>query len=273
MIEDGVLLAARHKREGSQIHKHGSGPVLAIESQQGTRRFELVYSQIPTNGGESRAQFFPVASISSVAETAEPVVAVRLTDGCAGANHLPALAPPVPRGTDVIQPAKGRRSVNAAKNRESAEREGNWSRRNLRHERNRKGLQVLVERLQSALTTDGVAEQHRQKIDHLIAAKTLPGKAHLLIDQASNTVLVKIPADQYDFSKPRRGRDGGLRSRLDFHRTIGDTYHTWTSLLRTVVFFLIKEAYFYAGWLPVTPHCASRGKSSARVTTFSTVKP
>src|SRR5216684_20991 len=34
-----------------------------------------------------------------------------------------------------------------------------------------------------------------------------------------------------------------------------------TSLLRTVVFFLFKEAYFYADLLPVTPRCASRGKS------------
>jgi hypothetical protein len=32
-----------------------------------------------------------------------------------------------------------------------------------------------------------------------------------------------------------------------------------TSLLRTVVFFLFKEAYFYADWLPVTARCAIRG--------------
>ena len=55
-----------------------------------------------------------------------------------------------------------------------------------------------------------------------------------------------------------------LRRRLDFHRTIGDTGHTWTSLLRTVVFCLNKEAHCYAGWLPVTPRCASRELSSSR---------
>jgi hypothetical protein len=32
-----------------------------------------------------------------------------------------------------------------------------------------------------------------------------------------------------------------------------------TSLLRTVVFVLFKEAHFYAELLPVTPRCASRG--------------
>jgi len=33
-----------------------------------------------------------------------------------------------------------------------------------------------------------------------------------------------------------------------------------TSLLRIVMFFLFKEAYFYAAWLPVTSRCAIRGK-------------
>ena len=50
---------------------------------------------------------------------------------------------------------------------------------------------------------------------------------HLLIDLVENTVLVKIPADQHHFTKPGRGREVGLRSRLDFYRTIGDTCHTY----------------------------------------------
>ena len=36
---------------------------------------------------------------------------VSLADDGAGSHHLPALAPGVARGTDVIQPAKGRRQV------------------------------------------------------------------------------------------------------------------------------------------------------------------
>src|SRR5260221_7567024 len=111
-----------------------------------------------------------------------------------------------------------------------------------------------------ALSADGVAEEHRQKIDNLIAAKTLPRKAHLLVDQASNTVCVQMPADHDDFSKPRWSRDVGLRRRLDFHQPISDTGHTWTSLLRTIGFFLNKEAHFYASRLPITPRCASRGR-------------
>src|SRR5436305_14826476 len=37
-----------------------------------------------------------------------------------------------------------------------------------------------------------------------------------------------------------------------------------TSLLGTVLFFLIKEAYFYAGPLLVTSRCAIRGRSVER---------
>src|SRR6266849_3410750 len=38
-----------------------------------------------------------------------------------------------------------------------------------------------------------------------------------------------------------------------------------TSLLGTVLFFLIKEAYFYAGSLLVTSRCAIRGNHSSRL--------
>jgi hypothetical protein len=36
-----------------------------------------------------------------------------------------------------------------------------------------------------------------------------------------------------------------------------------TSLLRTVLFFLLKEAYFYAGLLRVTSRCAIRGEDAS----------
>ncbi len=95
------------------------------------------------------------------------------------------------------------------------------------HERNRKGLESLVEFLQGALATDRVAEEHREKIDHLIAPKTLPRKAHLLIDLVQNTMLAKRSANHHDFAKPARGRGVGFRSRLDFYRRVGDTSHAY----------------------------------------------
>jgi len=76
-------------------------------------------------------------------------------------------------------------------------------------------------------------------------------------------MLLEISTHQHHFAKPARDREIGLRSRLDFDRTIGDTGHSWTSLLRMGLFFLITEAHFYARWLLVTPRCASRGSKDA----------
>ena len=64
--------------------------------------------EIATDGREALTQFLPVASVASIAKTAEPLKTVRLTDDGASPHDLPALAPPVARSTDVIQPAKGR---------------------------------------------------------------------------------------------------------------------------------------------------------------------
>ena len=68
MIEDAVLLATSHKRKPGQIREHGSGPILTIEPQQGTRRVELIRCEIATDGGESLAQLFPVSPIAPVAQ-------------------------------------------------------------------------------------------------------------------------------------------------------------------------------------------------------------
>ena len=58
-------------------------------------------------------------------------------------------------------------SGSAAKKRESVERAGSWSRSRPGHEGERKGLEPLVERLQGAFPADGIAEEHREKIDQL----------------------------------------------------------------------------------------------------------
>jgi hypothetical protein len=41
-------------------------------------------------------------------------------------------------------------------------------------------VQVLVEVLQGSFAADGVAKEHGDKVDHLIAPEAPPGKAHLL---------------------------------------------------------------------------------------------
>jgi hypothetical protein len=50
--------------------------MLSIQPQQGRCRRKLVCLQIAPNGAQPLAQFLPVASIASVAETAEPLATV-----------------------------------------------------------------------------------------------------------------------------------------------------------------------------------------------------
>ncbi len=69
---------------------------------------KLVRSEVATDGREGLAQFLPVESIASVANRAEPLVAVGLTDNSAGPDDFPTLAPCVASSTDFIQPAIGR---------------------------------------------------------------------------------------------------------------------------------------------------------------------
>jgi hypothetical protein len=92
VIEQAIVLATGHKREPCQIGEHRPIAILPIEPEQRVRSFEVIRCQISANGCESLAQFFPIASIPAVPKRAEPVVAMRLRDGCACPNHLPTLA-------------------------------------------------------------------------------------------------------------------------------------------------------------------------------------
>jgi hypothetical protein len=89
MIQHGVLFAAHHEREASQIRKHGPGAILSIEPQQGTLLRELVPSRVATDGREGLAQFRPVKPVASVAKRTEPLVAVGLA-GPAGSEGVSA---------------------------------------------------------------------------------------------------------------------------------------------------------------------------------------
>src|SRR5437660_8015502 len=111
MIEHRVVFTAGHKGETTHVGEHGPGAILSIEPQQGALLWELVCREIATDGREALAQFRSVATVAAVAKRAEPLEAVGLTDDGARPHHLASLAPRVARGTDLIQPAKGRRQV------------------------------------------------------------------------------------------------------------------------------------------------------------------
>src|SRR6266480_2895377 len=112
------------------------------------------------------------------------------------------------------------------------------------HERDGKGLQPLVEGLQGGFSADGIAEEDRQKVDHLIASETSPRKAYTLADFGQDIVPAQMRRHQHDFSEPGRGRGNGCGRGLDDYRSIGDTSHRYL-LERFGLFFPLKEAHFY----------------------------
>src|SRR4030095_5738959 len=111
MIKDRVVFATNHEGEASQIREHRSCPILSIKSQQSALFGQLMRCEVAFDGSDPPAQSAPISSIASVAKGAEPLEAVGLTDHCARPHDLPTFAPPVTRGTDLIQPAKSRWQV------------------------------------------------------------------------------------------------------------------------------------------------------------------
>jgi len=62
-----------------------------------------VCRQVAPDGTEHLSEFLPIQPVAFVAETAEPLRAVGLTDDGAGADDLSALAPGVARGAQLLQ--------------------------------------------------------------------------------------------------------------------------------------------------------------------------
>ena len=65
-----------------------------------------------------------------------------------------------------------------------------------RHERRGKGPHRLVEGLQRAFPTDGVAKEDREKVDHLVVAEAAAGKADALTNLGQDPLLAKMLDDQ-----------------------------------------------------------------------------
>src|SRR6266566_4851922 len=109
--QHGIVLAAHHERKASQIGDDGTRPILSIQTEQGARLWELVRSKLAPDCRARAMQFLPVEPSASIAERAEPLVGVSLRDGGSGTDDFPPFAPSVARGTDLIQPAQGRRQI------------------------------------------------------------------------------------------------------------------------------------------------------------------
>jgi len=85
------------------------------------------------------------------------------------------------REVNRVRRASTGASVNAAKNRDSAEREGNRSRSNRAMNGTANGWSRRSELFQRAFSEDFVAKEHRQKIDHRVRGQNAcvrSGPAH-----------------------------------------------------------------------------------------------
>ncbi len=242
---------------------------------------------VALDGSHCTAQFFPKLSVARVGERAEPLRGMRLRDGRAGTDDLPALAPGVAGSTHLTQPPLGCRqlrgfwqgalagglaraidvedhslatcSINqpaglplftqrarqpifkkegaqgfdsrlGEAGKKATQRGACWQLLPSEegHEASGKGVQTLVEGFQRPFTADGIAEEHRDKVDDLIAPEAATGKTHALTDSIEDALPPKMVDDEGDFPQPTGGRGNRLRRGLDTDRRISDTGH-WAS--------------------------------------------
>ncbi len=77
------------------------------------------------------------------------------------------------------------------------------------HERRRERLQPLVILGKCRFTTERIADQHSNKVDHLIGAKAFPCEANAVAESGQHSQMGQIVRDESNFAKP--GRNGGDR--------------------------------------------------------------
>src|SRR5512135_3432846 len=116
-----------------------------------------------------------------------------------------------------------------------------------RHEGLGPGPQGLVESLQGALPTDGVAKENDKKVDQFIVSKASSLKADAFGELGQDALLPKMLRQEHEFAPPGR-RTGQRVSRcLDHHRSVGDTVHML--LLDGKTLILPHQGGIFFGWL------------------------
>lgn len=64
----------------------------------------------------------------------------------------------------------------------------------------------LVERFQGPLAADGIAEEHREKVEHVVASEPSSRKTHLLADLVQEPLFTEMGGHHSDFAQPGRSR-------------------------------------------------------------------
>src|SRR5260221_841292 len=126
------------------------------------------------------------------------------------------------------------------------------------HEGLRPRSQPFIEGFEGAFATDGVAEDDRQKVDHLVVPKAPPCKTDALIDGSKDPLLAQVLDNKHHFPQPTGGRGDRLGRGLDTHRRISDTGHVYLLVGKDLYPSFIGGT-FYAHSLQATSRCAIRG--------------
>src|SRR5579885_3569530 len=106
VIEHGVVLAPCHKPVACQIREDGSRAIRSIQAQEGLPSWEAVRSKIGADGLDRTTHFLAIPPVPTVAETAEPLMAVGLQDSRAGTDQLTPCAYGVGRGMELSQESR-----------------------------------------------------------------------------------------------------------------------------------------------------------------------
>ena len=105
----------------------------------------------------------------------------------------------------------------AASQRESAEREGRWSRPKSAMNTLAQGCSREVVGFQRPFATDSIAEEDGEEINDLIASEPAAGKAYLRVDAFQHPLAAQMAGHEGDFSKPGWRRWHEVGSGLDGH--------------------------------------------------------
>jgi hypothetical protein len=141
--------------------------------------------------------------------------------------------------------------------------EGGTSRQTVTSEERQKrvgpAFDPLVKGFQGAFAADGRAEEHGDKIDHLVTPEAPTGKAHLIRDDGTRALMLQVLSNQAEFSEP--ARQGWSRSSacLESDRRIRETGQR-SSFQKDWCVFLSVGRHIVSGVRYVRlAHCATRG--------------
>jgi hypothetical protein len=103
LIQDTIVFAARDRAHVGEIHENRFGPIVAIQSHDGTRDRQMAGTRIALDDREGAAQFDALLAMARIAKAGEPVVSLGLENGRPCSSHLPTLASGVAWGAQRTQ--------------------------------------------------------------------------------------------------------------------------------------------------------------------------